>query len=101
MALLSNMPHPEADAYEQLPWTVPFERLFFSCRLGLVKPDPAIYELVLTELGARPADVVFVDDRVENIESAALLGIDARLCRGATELAGIVGRLIEAERRPE
>lgn len=69
VALLSNMPHPEADAYEQLPWTIPFERLFFSCRLGLVKPDPA--------------------------------GIDARLCRGAAELAVIVGRLIEAERRPE
>lgn len=90
LALLSNMPHPEADAYERLPWTEPFERLFFSCRFGLVKPDPALYEQVLTELGVEPQDVTFVDDRVENVDAAAGLGLDARLCRGAAELAALV-----------
>ncbi|MCW2758413.1 MAG: hypothetical protein JWO46_2159, partial [Nocardioidaceae bacterium] len=43
LALLSNAPHVQADAFDEVAWTAPFERLFVSARLGLVKPDPAIF----------------------------------------------------------
>ncbi len=40
----------------------------------LVKPDPAIYALALRRFGLAPGEGLFVDDRLENIESAAANG---------------------------
>ncbi len=52
-----------------------FEHLAFSCFLGSVKPEPECYLAVLAMLGARPQDVIFFDDRPENVAGAAALGI--------------------------
>ena len=80
LALLSNMP---ADISHYLTanfeWPSLFDHLIFSCDVGLVKPDPEIYHLCLQKLQAQPADVLFLDDRPENIEAAAKLGIHAVL----------------------
>ena len=86
LALLSNAPHVQADAFEQVAWTVGFERIFVSARLGLVKPDRAIFEHVLQELGAAAHEVTFVDDRPANVEAAASLGIRALLFTGVEDL---------------
>ncbi len=96
LALLSNMPHPEADAYETRAWTEPFERLYFSCRLGLVKPDPAIFTHVLTELAVAPEAVTFLDDRADNVAAAAALGIDARLTVGTGATIATIDALVAA-----
>jgi putative hydrolase of the HAD superfamily len=100
LALLSNMPHPEADAYESLPWTEPFSLLLFSCRLGLLKPDPAIFRAALEALDTAPADVVFLDDRTENVAAARLIGIDAHVCPGPQALVAAVQRLTTRPGRP-
>ena len=63
-----------------------FDHVFVSARLGMVKPDRAIFEHVLEELGARPEDVTFVDDRAANIEAAAELGIRSVLFTSVEEL---------------
>jgi putative hydrolase of the HAD superfamily len=86
LALLSNAPHVQADAFEKVAWTAGFEQVFVSARLGMVKPDRAIFEHVLRELDAAPEDVTFVDDRAANIEAAAALGIRAILFTGVAEL---------------
>jgi FMN phosphatase YigB (HAD superfamily) len=39
------------------------------------KPDREIYERLLAETGLRPSEVLFVDDRANNVRSAAALGI--------------------------
>ena len=96
LALLSNMPHPEADAYESRSWTAPFEQLFFSCRLGLVKPDPAIYAHVIDALGVAPAAVTFLEDRPDNVAAAAALGIDARLTVGTAATVATLDALVAA-----
>jgi putative hydrolase of the HAD superfamily len=43
--------------------------------LGIRKPDRAIYERMLSILGVQPARVMFVDDRVKNLDAARKLGI--------------------------
>lgn len=43
---------------------------------GLIKPDPAIFELTRDRFGLDPADTLFVDDSVRNIEAARALGFD-------------------------
>lgn len=43
----------------------------------LVKPDPAIYALALKRFGLDAPEAVFVDDRLDNVEAAAAMGIHA------------------------
>lgn len=75
LALLSNAPAEVARAVMALPVAALFERCLFSCFLRLVKPDPAIFLAVLDRLGASAADVIFLDDRPENVAGAAEVGI--------------------------
>ncbi|MGH7144498.1 MAG: HAD family hydrolase [Planctomycetota bacterium] len=51
------------------------DELYASCELELFKPDPEIYRVVLAAENKRPEQVVFVDDRPENIAAAAQLGL--------------------------
>jgi putative hydrolase of the HAD superfamily len=81
LAILSNAPVEVAEGIDAAPWLAPFTRRFFSCRLRAVKPDPAAYRAVLTELDASPEEVVFFDDRAANVAAASDLGIDAHLFR--------------------
>jgi len=48
---------------------------FISGDLGMRKPSPGIYRLVLERLEAQPQDVVFVDDRPRNLDAAKAAGI--------------------------
>jgi putative hydrolase of the HAD superfamily len=75
LALLSNAPAEVARAVMALPVAALFEHCLFSCFLQLVKPDRAIFLAVLDRLGASPADVIFLDDRPENVAGAAEVGI--------------------------
>lgn len=75
LALLSNAPVEVAVAVAGLPVTALFEHCAFSCFLRSAKPEPECYRRVLALLGAVPAEVVFVDDRPENVAAAAALGI--------------------------
>lgn len=52
-----------------------FEDVIISAEVGLRKPDPEIFLLALDRLGARPQEVLFVDDFAHNIAAAATLGI--------------------------
>lgn len=54
-----------------------FEQSFYSCDLGAMKPETAYFERVLESLGTDPADVGFVDDRLDNVGTARALGIRA------------------------
>lgn len=51
-----------------------FDCLVISAELGLIKPEPPIYQFTLDQLGVRPDQAVFVDDFIENIEAARKLG---------------------------
>jgi putative hydrolase of the HAD superfamily len=87
LALLSNCPEPMAVAIDGMSWTDLIQDRFYSCRLGLTKPDAAIYQRVLIALGARPDDVTFVDDRPPNVAAAAALGLRALLFTDPASLA--------------
>jgi putative hydrolase of the HAD superfamily len=75
LALLSNAPADFAEVMAEQPVARFFEHLAFSCYLASVKPEPECYRAVLAILGTRPADVVFIDDRPENVAGAAAVGI--------------------------
>lgn len=52
-----------------------FEKVYFSFDMGLRKPDPKIYQTVLDAHNLVAENTLFVDDKTENTDSAADLGI--------------------------
>ena len=52
-----------------------FDSITISGEEGVKKPDPTIYKISLNKLSVAPAEAVFIDDFIENIQSAANLGI--------------------------
>lgn len=54
-----------------------FDFVIFSAEVKLAKPDKRIYHLVEEKLGISPADIVYVDDNLENIRTAHELGWNA------------------------
>lgn len=61
-----------------------FDISVISGEVGLRKPDPAIFQLLLKRVDAPAAAVAFVDDIAHNVEAAAELGIAAVLHTDAT-----------------
>jgi len=84
LGILSNMPHDFlAWARKTLPvFSLPQVGLF-SCEVNLVKPEKAIYQKLLSMLGAKGKEVVFFDDKIENIKGAGALGINALVWKDA------------------
>ena len=52
------------------------DKIFVSYELGLLKPDAEIYKQVLRLLKAKPKEVVFIDDKLKNVEAAKSIGIN-------------------------
>jgi putative hydrolase of the HAD superfamily len=76
--LLSNMPLDlAAHVRTNCRWMENFDFQTLSAEVGLIKPDPAIYEYTLRGLEVAAAESLFVDDREINILAARKLGIHA------------------------
>jgi epoxide hydrolase-like predicted phosphatase len=52
-----------------------FDALIVSAELGVIKPDPKIYQIALEQLKVDPDEAVFVDDTFSNVEAARALGM--------------------------
>jgi epoxide hydrolase-like predicted phosphatase len=79
--LLSNS-WGDALAYDDALLEELFDAWVISSRVGLRKPDPAIYALAAERLGLAPAACVFVDDLPGNLKPARALGMATVLHRG-------------------
>lgn len=72
---LTNFGHGTFEiARREYPFLEEFDRSFVSARLGVIKPDPKIYEVVEAESGLAGASLLFTDDRAENIAAAQARG---------------------------
>lgn len=66
LALVSNASTAEVQAWPDSPLASLFDATVFSCHCGSMKPDPAIYQQALTELGLAPQCCLFVGDGGSN-----------------------------------
>jgi putative hydrolase of the HAD superfamily len=75
--LLSNAPLCVADALDRSDWRHDLmSAAVYSGQLGLNKPDPRAYVAALAAAGdPDPGDTLFVDDRRDNCDAAAALGL--------------------------
>ena len=75
------------------PLAAVFDVVVVSFQVGLIKPDPAIYQHTLARLGAPPNTALFVDDREENVDAATALGMQAIRFTGASSVADVKAAL--------
>jgi putative hydrolase of the HAD superfamily len=79
-AILSNMGDTVlANMQRELLWLDRFDVQVWSYQLRMAKPDLAIYEYVLQQLGTRPDETLFLDDKQVNIDAANAVGMRAVL----------------------
>jgi glucose-1-phosphatase len=63
-----------------------FNKEYYSCRMGLRKPEKLIYEKVVIENDLDPSSSLFVDDLIQNIEGAQAFGLQTLHCTAEVNL---------------
>ena len=85
--LLSNTNHIHIPEFNKIynnkkrgnPFNGFFEKAYYSCEIGLRKPDAVCYDWVLQKEKLVPAKTIFVDDSIQNVEAAKLAGMQTIL----------------------
>jgi putative hydrolase of the HAD superfamily len=75
VALLSNATTRLPADLARLGLDAEVDRIFASYALGVAKPDPRVFALVCAQLGAAPADCLFVDDTTGHVTAARAAGL--------------------------
>jgi putative hydrolase of the HAD superfamily len=76
--ILSNMPGAmETGLRARHPWIEAFDHHTWSHALNIAKPEPAIYRHAAEGLQTPPENILFIDDKPENIHAALAAGMQA------------------------
>jgi len=96
VGILSNIPHDFPK--ESVPVFAEADITVYSCDLNIIKPEAGIYEKLREKAACLYEEIVFFDDRVDNVNKARELGIQAFLWEGAEQaretVSGITGAAI-------
>ena len=78
--ILSNLPRALGEELRATPGFLdPFDHVTFSYELGTVKPEAAIYQDAVAGLRLKPDEILFLDDRKENVDGARAAGLVAEV----------------------
>ncbi|MFL6350989.1 MAG: HAD family hydrolase [Bryobacteraceae bacterium] len=78
VGLISNMPRDLGEALKSSTQRLTnFDQVTLSYEIHAAKPEPAVYEHCLEGLDTPPQQTLLIDDRIENVQGAELLGIRA------------------------
>ena len=83
LAVLSNAPLCFSKRCRGQEWARYFDEMVFSAEVGVAKPAPEIYEIILRRLDLPAAKVLFFDDSPVNIAAAAAAGLQTHLWQSA------------------
>lgn len=86
IALLSNIDERLSKLVREFGLYEPFNPCLLSCEIGAEKPDPKAYEILLEQLDLPSRDIVFIDDKLENVEEAKKMGLDAVLFKSSDQI---------------
>lgn len=87
LGILSNMGYGVLGyILPRFHWLDQFDHLTWSCELGVVKPDPAIYLHTLKTLQVLPQQALFIDNLEKNIVAAESVGLQALLFTNVDQL---------------
>lgn len=75
--MLSDVTQYQAEVIRKMGYYDLFHPVLLSYEIGVKKPNPEAFKILLETLQKPASHVLFIDDRQENIESAKSLGIDS------------------------
>ena len=80
---LSNFGIQTFEAAEKVyPFLSEFDRRYISGHMAVIKPDAEIYALLETDCGHAPTELLFTDDRIDNINAADARGWQTHVFEG-------------------
>lgn len=62
---------------ESFPVMKKIDKFILSYKVGVAKPHPDLYEVALKEASVGPEKIIFIDDKIEFVEQARKLGMNA------------------------
>jgi 2-haloacid dehalogenase len=84
---LSNFPAEKFEDFrQQFDFVSCFQGIVLSGTEQLTKPDPRIYACAVNRFDLDAGRTLFIDDRIENVESARTFGLRTHHFRGADRL---------------
>ena len=67
-----------------------FEKVYYSCRMGMRKPDVEIFDYVLKENNLEASETLFIDDTQHHVNGALKTGIKALLLEKNKEFESLL-----------
>ena len=74
-----------------------FDKEFYSCDLGFIKPDPRYFESILADLGKPASTMLFIDDQEANVVAARSVGLHGAVFSASFETGDQTLRAILSE----
>jgi epoxide hydrolase-like predicted phosphatase len=71
-----------------------FHHLIISAEVGMMKPQPEIYQFALETIGFDPQEAVFIDDFIDNVEGARAVGIHGILFTSPKQVRTELSKLL-------
>jgi putative hydrolase of the HAD superfamily len=90
VGLLSNIDKEYAELLREYGYYQPFNPCILSCDIGIRKPDVRMYQALLDTLSLSPEDVIFIDDKADNIAAAKSRGFDTILFENAEKTLSLL-----------
>lgn len=72
----------------------PFDLAFLSTEMSLRKPDRAIFDRALSDLGCAPSEAIFTDDKLDNVAGARTAGMHAIHYRDFDDFTSELAKLV-------
>lgn len=94
IVLLSNAPHiflHRILSRDNLYYLFDFKVI--SCEVGIAKPNPDIYDIVLKQYQGKYQKIYFIDDNIHNVIASRNMGIEGILFEDEKSLIKKIGRL--------
>jgi putative hydrolase of the HAD superfamily len=86
LGLITVCSQDVTQVWDETPFADAFDETVFSCEVGILKPDPRIYELCCERLGVRPEESLFVGDGANHeLPGAERVGMTAVQLRAPGE----------------
>jgi len=85
-SMLSDVTQYQAEIIRKMGYYDLFTTVLLSYKIGVKKPNPEAFKILLQRLQLPASSVIFIDDRNENVEAAKNQGIDAILFINPTQL---------------
>lgn len=86
VGLITNIIKPVFDIIKASGYYDVFDDIVASCEVGLIKPQPEIYNLALKKLGASSQKSIFIDDKQLNLDTATRVGFKTILAKNHNQI---------------